>query len=199
MGSQLNHAQSANNMMATSVSSEPSNNNNYNDHEHKQNESMDSSFSAQSTQSAPSYNNNNYNNNYNQQPPPSAYSTFNASKSLPKRSRQLSEGQGPRTGAPEIVGDISSWKAQQNENEQKYQQQQQQNDYNAYPKLSDGAPQTGGAYNPRLHQSRTSATGQQHPQFNAISGIQNNYNRKQSYEHNPILQSAANDNQNEII
>merc|ERR1712228_520210 len=98
-----------------------------------------------------------------------------------------------------IVGDISSWKAQQNENEQKYQQQQQQNDYNAYPKLSDGAPQTGGAYNPRLHQSRTSATGQQHPQFNAISGIQNNYNRKQSYEHNPILQSAANDNQNEII
>ena len=62
---------------------------------------------------------------------------------MPKRTRQPSEGQGPRTGAPEVVGDISSWKAQQiqNENEQKYHQQQQ-ND-NAYPNLSDGAPQTG--------------------------------------------------------
>ena len=50
-----------------------------------------------------------------------------------------------------------------------------------------------GAYNPRLQQSRTSAIGQQ-SQLNGISGIQNDYNRQpsyQSYEHNPVLQSAA--------
>merc|ERR1712048_1020441 len=94
--------------------------------EHKQNESMDSSFSAHSVQSAPSYNHN-YNYNHMQQtnePPPSAYGAYNASQSLPQRSRQLSEGL-PKTGAPEVVGDISSWKAQQKQNEeQKYNQQQ---------------------------------------------------------------------------
>merc|ERR1712083_843703 len=82
--SQLNHAQSVpKNMMSTSMQSEPMNNHNngnYDDpYEHKQNESMDSSYSVQSM---PSYNNNNNFNYRNTQPPPTAYSQFNASKSL---------------------------------------------------------------------------------------------------------------------
>ena len=59
--SQLNHAQSAKNMMPTSLQSEASNSNNnsnyneYDPYEHKQNESLDSNYSAQSM---PTYNNN---------------------------------------------------------------------------------------------------------------------------------------------
>ena len=102
---------------------------------------------------------------YNKHPPPSAMSVYNASQSsynpTPKHqshvSNKLSEGHGPSTGI--VVGDISSWKAQQQqEHEQKYDNQyngQYQNqNQNQYPDLGngrygrygngDGTSQTGG-------------------------------------------------------
>merc|ERR1712129_661868 len=191
MGTSMQSESPMDNISPSPMSAPMSNNNyNYAPYEHKQNESVDSSISAQSAQSY----NNNYNNNFNynqpQSQPPSAYSAYNnANKQpMPKRTRQLSEGMGPQTGAPEVVGDISSWKAQQAQNEiaeQKYQQQ------NAYPNLHDGVPQTGADPNLRLNQSRTSVSGQQimqqHQQYD------NNYN--------PLLQqqNVGNNNGNEII
>merc|ERR1719162_2342124 len=81
-----------------------------------------------------------------------------------------------KTGQPEVVGDISSWKAQQQQqqqqqvdDEQKYHHQQAYPDLNGlqaqtpptvYSK-SDGIPSTGSGGGGGLMQSRTSATGKQ--------------------------------------